>query len=532
MTLTAKQVHCPFCNAAQAPKSEGSYTCEFCLQPFSLVDSQKEERRLSEQIDKWLQQKIGAVAGSATADASSRAFIFQQKILPELRRDVDRALEPITSFAQHPLLQTPVDPPGGMTNPLLDERGRLGEFKGLRVRLASAQVTGFAVTEGDRGLIQKMDQRLATVLFLSNVAHAASRRDPAGYVSARKNLEELVIELRQTAAAGKGDAASSQFLEGLASRYSALAELCRLCEELASDNALAAAPLLERLEVQVQALRSAAEAIGASEYDPTESMPLVLGVRQEASSGVLLGRWLRAYETIANRSSASFVSFVEGMQATLPPGTPELQSEVLELTVSAIQVMRGVLPSWTAEDFSWSDGWAETSRSKKWLWFFGTEEVLAKLEKFLLPVWVAEVVYSKSTGALLKSGVEGKAFATVDACAPDASRVCIFDDPESPGVGPLLAVETLAARGAIIAAPRSTPQIAKALIEAAVRGRPELLNPKVKMRGMAYLPAAVAHYESKKGLREAACCWNGLIPTVPGVRTQVQVSQSLKQQFG
>ncbi len=531
MTVSAKQVHCPFCNAAQTPRAEGSYTCEFCLQPFSLVDSQQEEHRLSEQIDKWLQQKVGAVAGGSTADASSRSFIFQQKILPELRRDVDRALEPITSFAQHPLLQTPVDPPGGTKNPLLGERRRLGEFKGLRVRLASAQVTGFAVTEGDKVLLQKMDQRLATVLFLSNVAHAASRRDPEGYVSARKNLEELVSELRQTMVAAKGDAATSKFLDGLAARYSALAELCRLCEELASDNALAAAPLLERLDVQVQALRAAAEAIGASDYDATESMPLVLGVRQEAASGELLGRWLRAYDTIANRSSASFASFVEGMKTTLPPGTPELQSEVLELTASSMQVMRGALPAWGAEDFTWSNGWAETSRSKKWLWFFGTEEVLAKLETFLLPVWVAEVVYSKSTGALLKSGIEGKAFATVDACAPDASRVCIFSDPTT-GVGPLLATESLGARGSIIAAPRSTLQIAQSLIEGAVRGRPELLNPKVKILGMAYLPAAVAHYESKNGLREAACCWNGVIPTVAGVRTQVQVSQSLKQQFG
>lgn len=531
MTVTAKQIHCPYCNATQAPHSDANYACEFCLQPFTLVESQTEETRLMEQIEKWLAQKVGPIHNSANADASSRAFIFQQKVLPELRRDVDRTLEPVSAFAQHSLLKTPVDPRTKAQSPLLEQHRRLADFKKLRVRLASSHVTGFAVSDSDKEALQIMDERLATVLFLSNVASAANRRDPQGYSSARRNLEQLVGELRQSLAVGQKNEPTKRFLGGLVERHSALAELCRILEELTGDNAVAAEPFIERIERQVAALQTSAETIGNCDYDATEAMPLVVGIRAEAESALLLIRWLRAYGLIASSAEIPFKGFVETLLPMLPAGAAELQSEVLELVASSIQVARGGLASRRIDDFSWAESWAEGLRSKKSLGLFGTEERLARLDRFLLPVWVADVLYSRSTGTLLKSGIETRAIAVVDACSPEVGAVTLITQLESePGL--TLESVQLSQGTAVIAAPRSSSHIATSVIEKAVRANPGLLNPKIKLRGIWYFPAAVAHYESKKGLREVATCLNGTVRTMAAAQTQVQVALSIRQQFG
>ena len=54
--MQSVQVHCPFCNATAEPRSEGRYICDFCLQPFSVVDAQREESRLLQEIRAWVEQ--------------------------------------------------------------------------------------------------------------------------------------------------------------------------------------------------------------------------------------------------------------------------------------------------------------------------------------------------------------------------------------------------------------------------------------------------------------------------------------------
>ena len=121
--MKAVQVHCPFCNAAQAPRADGKNVCDFCLQPFTLVDATREEARLLEEIKDWLQQKVGA-AGLApgSVDVSSRSYIFQQRILPELRRDVNRSLEVVGGFGQVALVTPPTGGVRREPNPLVDAR--------------------------------------------------------------------------------------------------------------------------------------------------------------------------------------------------------------------------------------------------------------------------------------------------------------------------------------------------------------------------------------------------------------------------
>jgi hypothetical protein len=66
----------------------------------------------------------------------------------------------------------------------------------------------------------------------------------------------------------------------------------------------------------------------------------------------------------------------------------------------------------------------------------------------------------------------------------------------------------------------------------AVRARPELLNPQVRMKGIAFAAAAVVQLRSSKGGRELAGCVGGQIAVDAASRSQVHAMQQLIQRLG
>src|SRR5437870_3690848 len=101
----AVQLRCPFCNGAASGQPGETRVCEYCLQPFTIAQAQNEADRLRDEIKSWLDEKLGSSTNVAnsSADVSSRLFIFQQRVLPDLRRDVNRAMERVGSFGHHAL---------------------------------------------------------------------------------------------------------------------------------------------------------------------------------------------------------------------------------------------------------------------------------------------------------------------------------------------------------------------------------------------------------------------------------------------
>ena len=534
MAAVGVQVHCPFCNAVQSRRDDKDYVCDFCLQAFSLVEADKEESRLIGEIKSWIEQKLGAAASTmGNVDSSSRSFIFQQKILPELRRDVDRATEIMGSHGQHALVQTPVRaavPSGQGPHPLVAYRQEILALKNLRARLSSQQVTSFAIGEDEKSQIEAMDRKLSDLLHLSNVADAVATVRVAGYTAARRNLDALLESLRKQLA-GVRDAAVAAFLAGVKKRYECLSELCRICEEVVSPNPISGTTVAERLDRLVATFGEAAHEIEASNHSPADAMPLVIGVNQESASCRALAHWLRTYDAVAG-SRLPFTDFVAEVEAVMGTAAMALDEtgDLLKAFAFVVRVARGEIAIAAVDDFSWVDQWAENARGKKSLGLFGTAEEIAGVEKFFVAAWIADVSYSQSSGTVFKDGVEGKSVLLVEASAPEAAKV-VFQE----GFGNALDSAATAPRtfgGSAIALPRSTAARAQSLFLGAARGKQGILNPRVQVRPeLILLPVALAHFTSKKGKRDVIACLAGRVPIAISASADVEATRQLVRRF-
>jgi hypothetical protein len=528
MQMETTQIRCPNCNASHASAAaSGQYTCEFCLQTFTTVDARREETRLLEEIKAWVQQRVGA-AGGGGVDASSRAYIFQQKVFPELRRDVDRALERITGYSQFPLLTPPIPQSTASAgpNPLLASRERISPLKGLRVRCQSEDVGAFAVTDADRNSVSMLDRRLGEVLHLHNIASAAISGKPEGFAAARRNLEHLLQDTI-TEVTSSTKAEHRQFLSAITERYRMLVDVCRLFEEVVASSALVGETIAQRAEQLAKSLVEGAASLEAGTWSPAEAMPVVLAMREEGRGCQSLALWMRAYDIIGASRAASFFSFVAEVQGLF--GTNASLEDVLEHCSFAVRAARGQIAAKVVDDFDWVSGWSEAQRARKTLGLFGTEEHLEGVEQFLLPVWLGEVSYSRSSGAVFKSGAEAKAWVIVDACAPSAAKVAVLGDDDATMRTVLGTPRPITGRE--LALPNSSPSAARNAFAQALRNRPDMLNAVVEVKGLAFLPAAVVHYSSKKGAREAASCLDNRVPIDGSARIQWQQAKTLLNRF-
>lgn len=523
MPLETSQVRCPYCNAAQMGDGAGQYTCEFCLQPFTTVDAHREESRLVEEIKKWVQQRVGSAAGGTTVDASSREFIFRQKVLPDLKREVDRALETVGAFGQFPLVLPPIPraPNRAGPSPFVSMRGQIPILKSLRVRLESEQVAAFAVTDPDRAAIASLDNRLAQLLHLFHVTGAASGQKPEGYAASRKNLEALIEECGKHSDQPVDRRA---YLLALQERYRALADACRLFEQIQSAPLLSGETAAQQAEAIAERLSRAAAAVEGSNWSPAEAMPTVIGVQAEAESCRSLAQWLRAYDGLCSGRQISFPAFAAKMEGSLSGGLAELGKSI-EWVVTAVRASRGEIAVGVIDDFSWVASWSEQARSRKALGLFGVEEKIAQIEQFLVPAWLAELTLSRSTGAIFKSGAEFRTLALVTACSPSPEKVRVL------GQGDDRIVEALTQPRPInageFALPNSSPEVAQAIFTRALRARPDMLNASATVKGMVFLPAAVVHYQSKTGTREHPGCLGGQVSIDGNARVQLQQARIL-----
>lgn len=536
MSENTTQIRCPFCNAPQHPRSDGQYACEFCLQPFTVVDARREESRLLQEIQSWVQQKIGAAAFSAGGvDASSRAFIFQQRVLPDIKRDVDRAVESFGTFGQFPLVPMPVmTADDAHNNPLVNFRGQILALKNLRARLASEHVAGFAVGAAEQAALQTMDRKLAELVHLSNVADAARSRRPEGYAAGRRNLEALIEEVDQSLASeGRADHGLASFLQIIRRRYDHLIVLCRVCEALCASTLAHGGALAAQVDAVVPGLESVAGEIEHLGYSPADTMPVVIGVRAEAAMARTLVRWLRCYEVFTGRVQQPFAQFMSDVAPLVSAdgAPPDVIAERLEVACTALRASRGEVVVPIIPDYNWLQGWAEAHRARKSLGLFGVEEQIASIQQFMTPVWVAEVAFSRSQGSVFTSGVETRSMAFVDACAPSPSGVAFAEDANHPYVQALAYASPLGTSQTAL--PLSTPSQVIGVMTQAARARPGVLNPRVTLRGLAFMAGAAAQYQSSKGTtRTLVNCCNGFVPLDDSVLQRVHAAQFIAQRYG
>ena len=543
MSARAVQVKCPFCGAANEAGTAGQQECAFCLQPFTVVDAEREEGRLLDEIKSWLSKKVGAAGLSGEGvDAASRSFIFKDKLLPDLKREVNRALEKLAGFAQFPLVRPPLLPAPedrSTPNPLVTTRPAILRLNSLRARLESDHISAFTVAETDRVEIERLDQRVKDVIHLSNVAHAADQRGEGGYGGARRNLEALAAETQKALAASAADGpARTSYLGALHQRYAHAAELCRVYEESSGVGPIQGSVLADRLERLVQGLEQAGGGIERSDYDPAESMPICIGIQEEVRGARILTRWLRAYDVLTQRRPMSFRKFLAVLAPAVQLTTSaEQQADMLEACGGVVQATRGEATLPVVADFDWVDGWVERERSKKgclgifdFLKLFGTEEKVERVDRFLLPVWLGKLGYSEQQGAFFKEGVESNSLLLVDAVSPSMDKVRVASKLGGHFATAILQQGPLG--GDDVALPRSSAHHAASVFASFARGHSEIKNPRIEVEGLGFLAAAVAHYSSKKGNRVAVACMNNEVPTDLASGTQINPTRQLLQSFG
>lgn len=533
--MDTNQIRCPKCNGANPPEASGQYECVYCLEPFSVQQAESEEKRLAAEIKDWMQKVVGAAAnGKGSIDASSRAYIFGEKILPKLRREVDRALETLGSYGQYPLVLPPIDCDMGRgQNPLISQRPTILGLRSLQMRLDSPDVTSFAVTDEAILGLQQMDRRVADFLHLSNVANSAAARRSIGYRSARVNLEAVVKELDESLiTAGSVDPDLAQFLGILKTRYRLLIDYARVCEDSCSPNAVSGVELASRLERVAGALTATARAVEGIDYNPADTMPLVIGMDLEASSAALMRRWMLAYDGMTSKVQISFLAFVAELRSLYSASASDYQQlcELVEGCAEVIRIARGEIAVGLDDDGQWIQSWVEQNRKKKTLWVFGIEEEVAELNEFLLPVWVADVRYSQSKGGMFAEGAEHTGLALVDACSPSSGGVLFIPSTSQDDVVGITSIRPIVG-AQNLALPLSTRETVAPIMNSALKQRSDIGNAKVTVRGLAFVAAGVVQYSSEEGQRWEASALAGRLCTSPESRFQVQAAQQAIQRF-
>jgi hypothetical protein len=503
----------------------------FCLAPFSVAQAESEESRLAQEIKSWIETTAGAAAlAPGGVDATSRSFIFQEKMLPGLQRDVNRSLEGLGSYAQFPLVASMVPTPdsGRGSNPLVDRREDVLGLKVHHARLMSPSIATFAITDADKAAVSTMERRISDFIHLSNVAEAGAKRSAAGFMGARRNMQTLITgldeELGTEISAGK-----KAFLGLVKQRYQCLSEYCEVGEQLASPNPVSGAGLVERIDRLSASLDKIARSLEEVDYNPGQTMPMVIGVDGEKQSCIYLSRWLVAYDALTHSQPMAFSRFITTISELYGEKSAAQMADLMEGCAEVVGVARGATTTRVISDFDWVDAWTEGQRKKKTFGLFGVEEQVARTEAFLVPFWVADVSYSRAEGAVFVDGKEDSGVLLVQACKPSAEATIFITDPTNDIVGALEQVRAIG--GETIAMPMSTAATAQEIMTQAVRSKPGVKNPRVKIRGLAYIASAVVDFQSPQGSRPAATCLGGRLPVDPSIREHVGLAQQVLNAF-
>ena len=311
------------------------------------------------------------------------------------------------------------------------------------------------------------------------------------------------------------------FLRAALARIEAAETSLTVLRDIEGGGDLPGGSLAERLQQAVEKYREAIAMAEQSGHSPLETVPWQRGAQRELGLVQLQAGLLRAYEEAAGAGVTSYGKFQADVlefvrTAELPMSEPaELEGTVLQLgEIVAAARGDGGLPR--VRDWSWVDAAVEERRRKAKFGFMGVNEEVASVVRCWRPFWAASVSYSQATGVVLKTGAAMQTFLLLDAL--DRQQARISRAPLDAGLGPQIqsALARPAADGLLTLPALVDRARALRMLEASVRGNPQFPNGRVKLEGVLWLPAIVAHYQSKEGARAEE-----VIP-VESFRTDVQ----------
>lgn len=522
MQMQTIELRCPYCRAAQPATTAGHHTCEFCLRGFTAIDAARAQQQGAEQADAWLRARVGSQGEAEVVDRASRGYIFNHRILPDLRRDVARAQEGLGSWLQEPLIipELALIQPSAM-HPLLAAAGRMQGLVELRERLDHEEVRRFAVDDVATAQLHALAAPIAELIHMINVVEAGRRPGPEGWKAVRSNLDVLVQQ--------HGTRSDPDDLAGLqVERWKLLSSLAGHYDDCARGQHPSSQ--LTALEATIMGLDRLVERLQACTKHPLEARSSALAVEREAAGARVLLRWLRCRSRLPWAHAPSVPQMSQALATLLPRvNGPEHGVSLLESWTALAAVTRQQAPICAVQDFAWSQAWAESMRKRKQFGLFGEDEEIAAIESFFAPAWIVRVNYSQQRGGLLGGGAEQQELALLDACASSPDKLALFSS-RSEKLHAALAQPTYV-NTMEIALPETTVADAQAVVRRALGQRPDLCNARFEVHGLALIPAVTVRLRTSKGARQVTGALRGLVPTSERTRERVEAGRWFFTQF-
>ena len=504
--MNSTSLECPRCGGppAHTPVDpSASIACPWCGARYERIGAEKALRELRNEIGLWLEKATGAAAGLGGADAvdvATRSFLFNDRILPGIRRDVRRELdEEIGDVLGSPILVPPVIGSlpgfGGEDAVLVTQRERILGLRALRARLDAPEVAAFATSAADKLALARLAVEVDRTMLASNAAFAlASSGIAASAGLVRTNLTHLRESAAETAIETATDPGGAALLRAFDVRCVAAVS--------ALDALMAQPPDLAALEACAARLEETANWLLTSESRDLRAALASTGVHRDATAV----RILVAIAREASRIGLPALGVVEAMHALAPwlQGATNAEDAIALVRQWTLLIAANrcgaTLPVVT--DTSWGRAAVEAARQ-------GNEQP-GQIDVVLAPFWAMPARHAKAEGFLFVSGKQYEGIAVVPASAAgDATVLLQAQEPMSALVQQ--AIATPSRPPWPLDAPCVGPIAARHLARKVLRGH-DLKNVSIGEATLVYLPIGCVRFSGSKGQRIAFVGPRGVLP--------------------
>lgn len=504
--MTAHALICPSCGgpASHDPVDPSTnIRCPWCGTRYERLGAEQALRALRSQIEKWLEQTTGAAAsaqGTTSIDVATRSFLFKDRILPDIRRDVRRVLdEEIGDVLGSPIMVPPflARMPGftGEDAALVSSRDRILALRELRARLEAPDVTAFVTSAADQLALQKLLVEIDRTMLASNAAWAlASSGLRAGAPLVRNNLGRLRESARLSAAETATDPAGA----ALSRAYEVRSE----CILGAIDAMVATPPEVDQLDACANRLEETAQWLLTADSRDLRGALASTGVHRDATA-------LRILAAIAKHAATSSLPLLDLLECSGPlaaclEGATRADDavEIAGVYTMTIAAAACGTPLCAVVDTSWGRVAVEAARQG--------DERPGQTDVILSPFWVMPARHAKAEGFLLVSGRQVDSIAVV-AASSDGESVLLLD-PQEPFAQLIQQALAHPVRAPWQVDPvRTGPSAARVIARKSMRAS-DLKNVVLTDASLVYLPLGVVQFEGSRGRRPVVVGPKGALP--------------------
>jgi hypothetical protein len=464
--------------------------CTWCGASFERERAEASAEALRREISEWLRRTTGVAAagGAGTVDAATRSFLFNDRILPGLRRDLRRVLdEHIGDVDGAPILVPPLlhHLAGfrGDDATLVTRRAAVLELRALGARIESHEVAAFATAAADTVALAALRRDIDRTMLASNAATALSAGISAGAGIARNNLADLAQRAEDSALEAVTEPAVATLTRAVRARAEALdALLAALLDTPPDPGAMHAAAA--RLEETAQWLLTS----------DTRSLRTALastGIQRDATAARVLAciaEAMRGTPTSVVQTLDALAPLAHLLSATARPRDAAALVHAWACALSARLHGRG-LPA--LADTSWVTPTLTAACA--------SGEQIVRADVVLVPHWVYRVRHTETEGTFFVSGKQREGLAVVPASGTAEGTMLIGRDEPRSGVVDQ-AARALVAVQLPVEPPCVGPEAARLAAKAELRRR-DVKNVTLGDATLLYVPIALAQLAGARGAR-------------------------------